>query len=105
MLFFFFCFSVFRFSFVFFVFQAEDGIRDLYVTGVQTCALPISWTARVAQSERSAVSTLCPTPGTTTRRPCGNCARTARAFAVGVRRSRPPLSARTGTFGYGPLPS
>src|SRR6266403_4311064 len=24
------------------VFQAEDGIRDLYVTGVQTCALPIS---------------------------------------------------------------
>src|SRR5215471_21060672 len=28
----------------FFFFQAEDGIRDLYVTGVQTCALPIlSW--------------------------------------------------------------
>src|SRR5690349_25073951 len=26
--------------FIFF-FQAEDGIRDLYVTGVQTCALPI----------------------------------------------------------------
>src|SRR5438874_4372733 len=26
----------------FFFFQAEDGIRDLYVTGVQTCALPIS---------------------------------------------------------------
>src|SRR5438874_4775659 len=26
-----------------FFFQAEDGIRDLYVTGVQTCALPI-WT-------------------------------------------------------------
>src|SRR5215469_9546826 len=25
----------------FFFFQAEDGIRDLYVTGVQTCALPI----------------------------------------------------------------
>src|SRR6266496_2535879 len=25
-----------------FCFQAEDGIRDLYVTGVQTCALPIS---------------------------------------------------------------
>src|SRR6266496_1973203 len=24
-----------------FFFQAEDGIRDLYVTGVQTCALPI----------------------------------------------------------------
>src|SRR5205085_4826055 len=26
----------------FFFFQAEDGIRDLSVTGVQTCALPIS---------------------------------------------------------------
>src|SRR5215471_9710981 len=25
----------------FFFFQAEDGIRDLYVTGVQTCAIPI----------------------------------------------------------------
>src|SRR2546427_5100774 len=29
--------------FFFFFFQAEDGIRDLTVTGVQTCALPI-WT-------------------------------------------------------------
>src|SRR5437867_5029995 len=27
---------------VFFFFQAEDGIRDRTVTGVQTCALPIS---------------------------------------------------------------
>ena len=26
----------------FFFFQAEDGIRDIGVTGVQTCALPIS---------------------------------------------------------------
>src|SRR2546429_7114456 len=26
----------------FFFFQAEDGIRDVAVTGVQTCALPIS---------------------------------------------------------------
>src|SRR2546430_12334916 len=30
---------------VFFFFQAEDGIRDLTVTGVQTCALPI-WLER-----------------------------------------------------------
>src|SRR5256886_8413200 len=29
----------------FFFFQAEDGIRDLTVTGVQTCALPISATS------------------------------------------------------------
>src|SRR5438128_7582832 len=28
--------------FFFFFFQAEDGIRDATVTGVQTCALPIS---------------------------------------------------------------
>src|SRR2546427_6803582 len=27
--------------FFFFFFQAEDGIRDLTVTGVQTCALPL----------------------------------------------------------------
>jgi len=26
---------------LFFFFQAEDGIRDVAVTGVQTCALPI----------------------------------------------------------------
>src|SRR2546426_3344060 len=31
----------------FFFFQAEDGIRDYKVTGVQTCALPISSTARI----------------------------------------------------------
>src|SRR2546430_4526548 len=29
----------------FFFFQAEDGIRDLTVTGVQTCALPIFYAA------------------------------------------------------------
>src|SRR3712207_6872809 len=29
-------------QFIFFFFQAEDGIRDIGVTGVQTCALPIS---------------------------------------------------------------
>src|SRR5699024_7364442 len=30
-----------NFNFSFFFFQAEDGIRDRNVTGVQTCALPI----------------------------------------------------------------
>src|SRR2546430_12299377 len=35
----------------FFFFQAEDGIRDLTVTGVQTCALPIS-------AERSGLDSL-----------------------------------------------
>src|SRR5688572_31552099 len=37
-----FLFLCFLFFFFFFFFQAEDGIRDLTVTGVQTCALPIS---------------------------------------------------------------
>ena len=34
-------FVVFFFFFFYFFFQAEDGIRDRDVTGVQTCALPI----------------------------------------------------------------
>src|SRR6266446_7405333 len=33
--------------YMFFFFQAEDGIRDYKVTGVQTCALPICQPARV----------------------------------------------------------
>src|SRR5690606_39311813 len=33
---------------LFFFFQAEDGIRDFHVTGVQTCALPISLRTFVA---------------------------------------------------------
>src|SRR5438874_10923034 len=41
------------FLFIFFFFQAEDGIRDLYVTGVQTCALPISRRAKGLLSETS----------------------------------------------------
>src|SRR6266851_7077988 len=34
-------FIILFFLFFFFFFQAEDGIRDRDVTGVQTCALPI----------------------------------------------------------------
>src|SRR5256884_2095056 len=37
--------------FVFFFFQAEDGIRDVAVTGVQTCALPISLEAECGIKE------------------------------------------------------
>src|SRR5256885_6438365 len=36
---------------MFFFFQAEDGIRDYKVTGVQTCALPISTTRRTTRRE------------------------------------------------------
>src|SRR2546429_5439996 len=34
-----------------FFFQAEDGIRDVAVTGVQTCALPISTRGKVRCSD------------------------------------------------------
>src|SRR5206468_8997518 len=40
-MFFFLFFFYYVILFFFFFFQAEDGIRDLIVTGVQTCALPI----------------------------------------------------------------
>src|SRR5215216_4146717 len=50
--------------FFFFFFQAEDGIRDDLVTGVQTCALPISgrWRAGLpgavaARGDRQALLT------------------------------------------------
>src|SRR3989449_6259187 len=42
----------------FFFFQAEDGIRDVAVTGVQTCALPISLVA----SLRLRLNSLIPCP-------------------------------------------
>src|SRR5256886_5668701 len=55
----------------FFFFQAEDGIRDLTVTGVQTCALPIcrfaelpSLNPRELTTQESAVSLATWSPGT-----------------------------------------
>src|SRR5215469_6544750 len=48
----------------FFFFQAEDGIRDLYVTGVQTCALPILTTSPTGSGTR------CSPAGSPTSRPC-----------------------------------
>src|SRR5690606_39765166 len=48
-------FTVFYYVFFFF-FQAEDGIRDFHVTGVQTCALPISTAAtKGSVATRSAI--------------------------------------------------
>src|SRR5258708_29894609 len=42
------------FQILFFFFQAEDGIRDDLVTGVQTCALPIyPWTVATAIAFRA----------------------------------------------------
>src|SRR5205809_1650026 len=51
-----FCFLVlfyYCFFFFFFFFQAEDGIRDVAVTGVQTCALPISSRVPVGPRRRA----------------------------------------------------
>src|SRR3712207_9478292 len=42
-------------SLMFFFFQAEDGIRDIGVTGVQTCALPIS-DGRCHRADRAAAN-------------------------------------------------
>src|SRR5256884_4131552 len=59
---------------LFFFFQAEDGIRDVAVTGVQTCALPISADKRRRNvAERTDHSS----PKLTTRKPW-----TARCFIV-----------------------
>src|SRR5205807_6699353 len=43
------------FVYFFFFFQAEDGIRDYKVTGVQTCALPIYFSANSGQAHGPAV--------------------------------------------------
>src|SRR5207249_9674684 len=47
-----------------FFFQAEDGIRDRNVTGVQTCALPISCCRGSRRRRRSSSSATSSTPGT-----------------------------------------
>src|SRR2546430_4867666 len=57
------------------VLQAEDGIRDLTVTGVQTCALPISFPS-------SAAHVLPDEPANTTS-VCSTCERRTRATARG----------------------
>src|SRR2546429_3026697 len=56
---------MFVFIFFFFFFQAEDGIRDVAVTGVQTCALPIStsitpWRRRSPFRKRASPSSATP---------------------------------------------
>src|SRR3712207_3320885 len=43
---------------VFFFFQAEDGIRDIGVTGVQTCALPILIRNKKAQDPDAEIKVL-----------------------------------------------
>src|SRR5260370_41261919 len=53
----------------FFFFQAEDGIRDSSVTGVQTCALPICPRA-AGHAARVRTSARCARPDVRTRAAC-----------------------------------
>src|SRR5207248_8740486 len=71
----------------FFFFQAEDGIRDRTVTGVQTCALPIS--RRPCWSRRAGTA---PTPG---------CARTRRRLRTCACARSWSRSARSGWWAVG----
>src|SRR5690606_40629895 len=75
-----------------FFFQAEDGIRDFHVTGVQTCALPISGRTSSKSSSESCAplgfsSMRKGTDGTGNIRPDG-AARGCHGF--GCRWSQPP---------------
>src|SRR5256885_12430143 len=71
----------------FFFFQAEDGIRDYKVTGVQTCALPIlMWSSFTSTSPRSMTSSpfiVMMRALRTTYEPLGVARGTARAMAIG----------------------
>src|SRR6266478_4696076 len=98
----------------FFFFQAEDGIRDLTVTGVQTCALPI-WRRPVAPQTQGAAGVDSPWAGNREHpllpRPDGSsgiadgdcgfvtCAVPALALPRTFRRSR---EKRPGTLGFAP---
>src|SRR2546426_2638409 len=61
---------------MFFFFQAEDGIRDYKVTGVQTCALPIF--RETPRARFLQMRTALPAPGTIRKSP--GCARGFAAF-------------------------
>src|SRR5256885_17234413 len=66
---------------VFFFFQAEDGIRDYKVTGVQTCALPISSACGAPPPESSR--------GTTSPCRAGRGRRGGRSYPLWVERPCP----------------
>src|SRR5437773_3725381 len=86
--FFFFIFS--WLFFFFFFFQAEDGIRDRDVTGVQTCALPIS-PRGTGPGSRSAAAR---PPRRARTRPAGGAAAGRRGPGAGPGRG-PSASARS----------
>src|SRR3712207_8742587 len=64
-----------------FFFQAEDGIRDIGVTGVQTCALPISPIGAAALGSEAAEAL---TEGEGEALSRGRCAKAADANAAAI---------------------
>src|SRR5256885_8314999 len=81
---------------LFFFFQAEDGIRDYKVTGVQTCALPISLPNRSDKSasvrralyQRALISTAFPRLGVITQSPTRASIQVTGILAAPLRRDR-----------------
>src|SRR5205807_3317079 len=77
-----------------FFFQAEDGIRDYKVTGVQTCALPISIVLHIACSRRRANGKGSSASPAASIGPRKGCASLRGAGIGGPRRQFPPRSER-----------
>src|SRR5436190_5457801 len=90
---FYFCWIVF--FVLFFFFQAEDGIRDHCVTGVQTCALPISRPA--ARCARARGARRRASPAGRSSRPGSGASRRRRAATCRCPARRRPGSARAGS--------
>src|SRR5260370_34201106 len=84
---------------LFFFFQGEDGIRDSSVTGVQTCALPISPGGGPSRAARSTTESSCGgcRGGSTSAAPAGRAASRGRAGRTATSPAPAPPAA--------PLPS
>src|SRR5690606_39307364 len=78
-------------SVVYFFFQAEDGIRDFHVTGVQTCALPISTAPAAPTAAREAAAARAGRTALRRRatRRCGTAPARSRRSSPNRRRARP----------------
>src|SRR6266850_7256704 len=93
--------------FFFFFFQAEDGIRDYKVTGVQTCALPISLGATLISKTESGWSrpftayspSGCAVAASGRR---GSAVRRSDEISIGALRVRQSVSIRPVAFGTSP---
>src|SRR5437660_5617763 len=87
--------------FFFFFFQAEDGIRDGHVTGVQTCALPISACSRNAGRRPRSSRRACSRPSC--RRSAGSsCTGATGGAARGTRWAETSTTPSTRATGAGP---